>query len=171
MAFGRGVRRVVDEHRAADAGAVRAGALALLGRREYTGGELAAALVRKGYATQVVQEVVADLAGEHLVDDVRYAEGLVRALTARGQGPARIRQALRAAGLTDPQIAAALDNGFDWQTLAAEVRRRKFGAQAPREWSERARQMRFLQYRGFSGDHVAHALGGTIQEEDVPGAP
>jgi regulatory protein len=170
MAFGRGVRRRVDEHRAADAGAVRAGALALLTRREYASAELAAALSRKGYATQVVQEVVAALAGENLVDDTRYAESLVRMLVGRGQGPARIRQELRAAGLADAQIAAALDSGPDWQALAAEVRRRKFGAQLPREWPERARQMRFLQYRGFSGDHVARALEGAVQEEDLPPA-
>ncbi|HTQ36843.1 MAG TPA: regulatory protein RecX, partial [Steroidobacteraceae bacterium] len=111
MAFGRGTRRVVDEHRAADAGAVRAGALALLGRREYSSGELAAALVRKGYAAQVVREVVATLAGEQLVDDARYAESLVRTLAARGQGPARIRQELKTAGVAEPQAALALESG------------------------------------------------------------
>jgi regulatory protein len=164
MPFGHGVRRRVDEHRAADAGAVRTGALALLARREYAGAELAAALERKGYARQVVQEVVADLAGEHLVDDQRYAAALVRTLAHRGQGPARIRQELRAAGLGDAEVAAALDGGPDWPALAAEVRQRKFGAQVPRDWPARARQMRFLQYRGFSADHVAHALGGDVPE-------
>lgn len=169
MAFGRGIRRV-DERRAADAGAARAGALALLTRREYASAELVAALVRKGYAKQVVQEAVTALAAEHLVDDLRYAESLVRTLAGRGQGPVRIRQELRAAGLDDAQVAAAVESGPDWQALAAQVRRRKFGAQLPRLRTERARQMRFLQYRGFSGDHVAHALAGVIQEEDFPPA-
>jgi len=164
MGFGRRSARV-DEHRAADPAAVRAGALALLGRREYAGAELAAALVRKGYASAVVSEVVAELAGERLLDDVRYAESLVRQLAGRGQGPARIRQELLQAGIAAAQVAAALENGTDWHALAREVRSRKFGAAPPSGWPERARQMRFLQYRGFSNDHIGSCLG------DAPGVP
>ena len=158
MAFGRGARRV-DEHRAATASAVRSGALALLARREYASGELTAALVRKGYSLPVVKEVVATMAGEHLVDDARYAESLVRMLVGRGLGPLRIRAQLREAGIGDEQITAVLEEGPDWFALAAEVRHRKFGAEVPKQWPVRAKQMRFLQYRGFSGDHVSHALG------------
>jgi regulatory protein len=164
MTFGRRKARV-DEHRAADPQAVRAGALVLLGRREYATGELAQALTRKGYATEAVAGVLADLAEEHLLDDVRYAQSLVRQLAGRGQGPTRIRQELQQAGIA-PQVAAeALDTGPDWHALAQEVRIRKFGAARPAGWAERARQMRFLQYRGFSNDHIGSCLGGD------PGVP
>jgi regulatory protein len=165
MAFGRARRARVDEHRAADPAAVRAGALALLGRREYASGELASALIRKGYAAEMVTEVVAELAGEHLLDDARYAESLVRQLAGRGQGPARIRQELREAGLPEEQVTTVIEAGPDWGELAGEVRRRKFGAGRPVDWPERARQMRFLQYRGFSKDHIASALGGSGAED------
>lgn len=150
---------MVDEHRAASADAVRTGALALLARREYAGGELTAVLVRKGYSTSVVKEVVASLVAERLIDDARYAGSLVRMLVGRGQGPLRIRAQLREAGLQDDQISTALEEGPDWYALAAEVRHRRFGGDVPGEWKSRAKQMRFLQYRGFSGDHVSHALG------------
>jgi regulatory protein len=163
MAFGRGARRV--EHRAAGADTVRAAALALLTRREYASTELVSALTRKGYPATVAKEVVAALAAEYLVDDARYAASLVRMLVGRGQGPLRISRQLREAGLGDDQITAALAEGPDWQGLAAEVRRRKFGADVPQEWPARARQMRFLQYRGFSGDHVTHALGQSDPQE------
>jgi len=168
MAFGRGARRKVDEHRAADPGAVRSGALALLARREYASAELSSALTRKGYASDVVAEVVIELIDERLLDDTRYAGSLVRQLAGRGQGPARIRQELREAGLRDEQVVAALDEGPDWHALAAEVRQRKFGAEKPTDWPERARQMRFLQYRGFSKDHIGSALGnsGAVPDED-----
>jgi len=158
VAFGRAAKRL-DEHRANSADAVRLGALALLARREYASAELIAALVRKGYAAPVVKEVVAVLAADHLLDDTRYAGSLVRMLVGRGLGPLRISRQLREAGLADEQIAAALEEGPDWQELAAEVRRRKFGADVPHAWPARAKQMRFLQYRGFSGDHVSHAMG------------
>jgi regulatory protein len=164
VAFGRAARRV-DEHRAASADAVRTGALALLARREYASAELITALVRKGYSAPVVKDVVATLAGEGMVDDVRYAGSLVRMLVGRGQGPLRISRQLRDAGIAEDQIAAALDEGLDWYALAAEVRQRKFGADVPKGWPARAKQMRFLQYRGFSGDHVSQALGhGDPQE-------
>jgi regulatory protein len=168
MAFGRGFKRRVDGHRAADPGAVRMAGLAMLGRREYASGELVAALGRKGYDIPIAKDVVAQLAEERLIDDTRYAGSLVRMLAGRGQGPVRVRQELREAGLSDEQVLTALDEGPDWAALAADVRQRKFGAAAPADWPEKARQMRFLQYRGFSKDHVASALGnsGGITDDD-----
>ena len=151
----------MDSHRIADPQAVRARALALLGRRDYARGELAAALQRKGFDPQAISEVLSELAGEGLLDDSRYAEGLVRQLATRGKGPARVRQALQQAGVEAEGSATALSSGPDWLALASEARRRKFGAELPRSWPERARQMRFLQYRGFSADQIAAALGGA----------
>jgi len=170
MAFGRGLKRRVDEHRSADSAAVRSAALGLLARRDYSSGELTSTLVRKGYSAPVVREVVAVLAGERLLDDVRYGASMVRMLSGRGLGPVRIRHELRDAGLADDQIAAALEDGPEWVTLAADVRRRKFGADVPRDWPARAKQMRFLQYRGFSGDHVAQVLDGSVPDEEPPTA-
>jgi regulatory protein len=108
-----------------------------------------------------VAEVVAEMVGERLVDDERYAEGLVRVLGARGKGPRHVRQELSGAGLAPTQVESAMAEGPDWHALAAEARQRKFGAALPKSWPERARQMRFLQYRGFSKDHIASALGGS----------
>jgi regulatory protein len=143
---------------------VRSRAIALLARREYSRGELATTLQRKGFEPQAVAEVLSELAGEGLLDDGRYAEALVRQLVARGKGPARIRQAMQEAGIASDRIAAAMEAGPDWSALAAEARQRKFGAGIPRSWPERARQMRFLQYRGFSGDQISGALGAAETE-------
>lgn len=169
----RGRRARVDTHRAADPVAVRAGALAMLGRREYASAELIQALARKGYDQQVTQQVVAELAADRLLDDERYAGSMVRMLSGRGQGPARIRQALAEAGLATDLIEAALDAGPDWCALAGSVRVRKFGAATPGDWPERARQMRALQYRGFSRAQIDAALdaagcdGDTALEHDA----
>ena len=138
---------------------MRSRAIALLGRREYARGELATTLQRKGFEAQAVAEALSELAGEGLLNDERYTEALIRQLAARGQGPARIRQALQAAGIASDQVAGALESGPDWRALAAQTRQRKFGSGIPGSWPERARQMRFLQYRGFSSDQIAGALG------------
>jgi regulatory protein len=130
----------------------------MLARREHSSGELAAALARKGYASEAIVPAIAELSAEQLLNDTRYADSLVRMLVARGQGPRRVRQALLKAGLTQTQSETALESGPDWNALADEVRIRKFGARRPTDWPSRARQMRFLQYRGFSTDHIGSAL-------------
>jgi SOS response regulatory protein OraA/RecX len=39
------------------------------------------------------------------------------------------------------------------------VCRAKFGAQPAASWAQKARRARFLQYRGFSADHIRAATG------------
>ena len=56
-------------------------------------------------------------------------------------------------------VEVALAEGPDWRALVTEVRNRKFGPEPPPDWPEKARQARFLQYRGFSSDHIRLALG------------
>jgi len=94
-----------------------------------------------------------------VLDDARFAQAYVSYHAGRGQGPVRIGAELAALGLTAGEIDAALSAGPDWRALAREVRARKFGAAEPESRSEKSRQARFLQYRGFSSDHIRFALG------------
>jgi regulatory protein len=43
--------------------------------------------------------------------------------------------------------------------VAREARRKRFGSAGPADFRERARQGRFLQYRGFSSEQIRAALG------------
>ena len=115
----------MDAHRAADPQAVRATAIALLGRRDYARAELAAALQKKGFDSAAVSEVLSELAGEGLLNDGRYAESLVRQLATRGKGPARVRQALQEAGVPSEGVAAALEstNRRPWATSSGAISR------------------------------------------------
>ncbi len=142
----------------AQAGA-RAAAVALLARRDYASGELRSKLIDKGHDAATVDALLADFAARRLIDDVRYAERFVAYKAGRGHGPVRIRQDLKALGLQTELITAALESGPDFPRLAAEARVRKFGPRPPGDWQEKARQARFLQYRGFSADHIRSALG------------
>jgi regulatory protein len=47
----------------------------------------------------------------------------------------------------------------DWAATARELRRRRFGVSPPGDYPERARQARFLQYRGFTAEQIRAALG------------
>jgi regulatory protein len=155
----------VDEAQASDAQAARLAAFALLARRDFSIAELRGQLAGRGFAEAAIAEAVASLLDERLLDDERYAQNVVRTHAARGHGPRRIRQDLGGVGLDAALIDAALAEGPDWHAVARNVRRRKFGAEVPAEWPERAKQMRFLQYRGFSNDHIRSALGSSGADE------
>lgn len=143
--------------------------MGMLARREYSSGGLSEALLRKGYTPDAVNGALGALGAERMLDDTRYAESLVRALTRRGQGAARIRQALTKAGIDAEGAEAALAAGPDLAALAEDVRRRKFGAAVPRDWAGKARQMRFLQYRGFTSEQISRALSGAgVDEQPGP---
>ncbi len=141
-----------------DAAAAERVAVGLLARRDYGSGELAGKLVERGLAAPVIEALIVELSARGLLDDERYAGHFVAYHSARGQGPVRIRRDLGQAGVAAALIEAALA-GSDWAGIARQVRRRRFGAKAPASWAEKGRQARFLQYRGFTNDHIRSALG------------
>ena len=147
------------------AGGAAPTAIALLARRDLPSGELAARLHAKGYPSAEVREVIAELKARRILNDERYASNFIAQHAARGQGPLRIRRELTALGLSDELVAQTLAAGPDWGRIARAVRERKFGPVPPRDWPEQARQGRFLQYRGFSNDHIRSALGPDLDLE------
>jgi regulatory protein len=134
----------------------------LLARRDHASGELRERLRRKGFDGEVVEAIIGELAEERALDDARYAGNYVSYSAARGQGPLRIAAELKALEVPSEMIDTALSGGPDWKALALEVRNRKFGPEPPADWPEKARQARFLQYRGFSSDHIRLALGADL---------
>ena len=142
-----------------DASAAELAAVALLARRDFARGELASKLRERGFDRGLVEELVERLRARGLLNDERYAGHFVQYHSGRGQGPVRIRRDLEALGVDQVLIDAALESVPDWLALAREVRRRRFGATLPQVWREKGRQARFLQYRGFSNDHIRTALG------------
>jgi len=144
----------------ADERTVRTAALALLAGRDFARNELAQRLLRRGYQAAIVTTVVEGLAAQRLLSESRFVEQFIRQHAGRGHGPVRIRVELRERGVAqgdiDEGLAAATE---DWAGIARETRRKRFGLSPPGDYRERARQARFLQYRGFSAEQVRAALG------------
>ncbi|HLQ07555.1 MAG TPA: regulatory protein RecX [Steroidobacteraceae bacterium] len=143
----------------ADPEAVRTAAVALLARRDFACAELRAKLCSKGFEDAAAGQVIAELAARGVLDDRRFAENHVNWHARRGRGPIRIAAQLRRCGLPEELVDAALASGPDWHALARRARSAKFGRQPPASWADKARQARFLQYRGFSSDHIRAATG------------
>lgn len=141
-------------------------AVGLLARREHGRAELMRKLMARGYAAADVDPLLDRLAVQRLQSDARFAEAYVRARSARGYGPQRIRAELRERGITAEQI----DLAFAMQPVADtphidDIWRRKYAGRLPADYRERARQMRFLQQRGFSLADI-HALFGRLGAGD-----
>jgi regulatory protein len=141
-------------------------AVALLARRDFASLELAGRLQQNGHGPEAVAAVIAELTADRILDDSRFATQYVAYHAARGRGPRRIAMDLSTRGVAQIHIEAALAAGADWAALAREVRSRRFGPTPPESWADKAKQGRFLQYRGFSSDHIRSALGPDFESED-----
>ncbi len=145
--------------RFADPQAARKKAMDFLARREYGRDELERKLVTAGFDAGIAAAEVEKLAAEGLQSDARYAESFVQSRINQGKGPVRIREELRERGLGGAAVERSIEgSGQDWFELARAVRMRKFGADLPADFPEKARQMRFLQYRGFESEQVQVAV-------------
>ena len=126
----------------------------LLARREHSRLELERKLKARAFAGPELDGVLDELEHEGLLSDTRFAQSFAAARYARGQGPYRIRRDLKERGV---EVADELD-GFDWSASARQARVKRFGHDAPADLKDRARQIRFLEYRGFGQDEIRHAL-------------
>ncbi|WP_127476329.1 regulatory protein RecX [Sulfurivermis fontis] len=136
-------------------------AIALLAQREHSARELERKLCDKGFPSGRVAECIARLQQERLQSDARYAESYVHLRAGKGYGPLRIRAELAERGVADEFIAPPLEEmDGQWSELAEQARRKRFGNKLPQDFQERARQARFLQYRGFATEHFRHVFSG-----------
>ena len=100
-----------------------------------------------------------DLADQRLQSDSRHADIYIRSRAERGYGPQRIAAELKVRGTADDLIRAALAGAeCVWSTLARQVDRKKFGTKPVDSFETLAKRRRFLEYRGFSSEHIKIAL-------------
>ncbi len=152
-------RRRPEPAEASDPFQAELAATRYLARREYAAHELAERLRERGFAEEAVAVALENLKSAGLQNDRRFTEAFVSSRVGRGHGPVRIASELRRRGIPDDDIGVVLDEAADWGSLAGAVRKRRFGAAAPRGWAAKAKQARFLEQRGFAHDHIRAALG------------
>ena len=136
---------------------LKARALRYLSAREHSRLELARKLVRYAQESDDVEALLDALEAAKLLSQARFSESLVHRRAARF-GNNRILSELQSHGID----ADALDDikaglAEDEAARAREVWRKKFGRPAA-DAAERAKQMRFLQQRGFSHRAIQAAM-------------
>ena len=127
-------------------------------------------------AERWISELLERYQSSGLLDDARYAAALIRGFRARGASRRAIVHKLRARGVAQPTIDAALSEGerdttdSELEAAALLVRRRKLGHYRPagEEQARRRRDLGVLARAGFSLETArrALALGSSADTED-----
>ena len=160
-----------------------------LSRREHGRDELKQKLLDKDQDPQKIDALLDEFAEKGYQSDWRTALMLIREGMRKGRGRERIKQDFYKRKLTMPsnidelidmastesdEFADFIDpdapeEGVDWLKLAVEARVKKYGAALPESQKEKARQLRFLQYRGFKSSICFEALKydlDTLEDRD-----
>ena len=134
-------------------------AMDYLARREHGRSELINKLTKFGFQAATADDAVAQLVDDNLQSDQRFVEAFIVSRINQGKGPLKIRADLRERDIAGGIVEIGLEDAEqDWYASARAVREKKFGAEYPADYSEKARQMRFLQSRGFDTDHIQAAV-------------
>jgi len=156
-----------------------------LSRREYGKAELKQKLIDKEQELDKVDALLDEFEEKGYQSDYRTTLMLIRENIRKGRGRGRIKQEfyrkkIAMPGNIDELIDMAhtesdefsefvdddtdnLVDGVDWLKLAVIARTKKYGNDVPVEQKQKAKQLRFLQYRGFNTDICFAALNYTLE--------
>ena len=132
-------------------------ALKCLAAREHSRLELTRKLAPHAETPEQVDQALDDLQAKGLLSNERFAESMVRRKAARF-GTARLK-----AELAQHRLSAEITQPITQQLQATEFERaqalwqRRFG-ELPDSLEARAKQMRFLAGRGFSGEVIRQVM-------------
>lgn len=139
---------------------MRVRAMRYLARREHSRAELKAKLLPHVQEGEDLEAELDRLVLRGWLSDARTAGQLVNQRRARF-GTQRIAHELRQKGIAESLISEAMPQLKESELEAArEVWQKKFGT-LPANSSEKARQVRFLQSRGFALDVVSKVVRGA----------
>lgn len=136
-------------------------ALRLLSARAHTGSELRQKLLRAGFPPDEVDAAISECEKRHYLDDRLFAEDCTSLWLNRGHGARSIRCKLRQKGIDAELADAALERSEDREPEAAC---RAIEGKLPSLLREkdprkrRAKALRFLAARGFSGNALSAAM-------------
>jgi regulatory protein len=142
---------------------LRERAVAYLAQREHSRAELARKLAHHADDRDEIPPLLDELVRRKLLSDDRYAEARATAL-GRKFGATRIAWELRAKGVDKVAIAQATREVRATEVSRAREAWAKRFDHPPRGAAERAKQIRFLQGRGFSFDTIRRVVGGPDEE-------
>lgn len=139
---------------------LRERALRLLARREHSRAELVRKLALAGFSTDDICPVLDEFEEKNWLSDRRFAESYVADHRARA-GSIKLAYDLRQRGVGDGIVERVLGDTRDSELdRARAIWQKKFGAR-PADASEKAKQIRFMQGRGFAHEIIQKVMRGA----------
>jgi regulatory protein len=145
-------------------------ALRILAQREHSVAELTQKLIRRGYASDVVQRVIAECLRLNYLDDQRVVQQVLARLKRKGFGIHRVRSELLKKGLAGAEFEDDLCESLspaEEQIVARRVVLKKWKSlkHDPDPKKRKLRLQRFLRSRGFSDSVVVEVMAEVDREE------
>lgn len=121
--------------------------------------EIQQKLLTKGFEPADSTPIIEQFLASGLINERRFAENFIYWRSNRGYGPMRISAELQARGIPAEMIADLVeitDNA--WIIGARKSWQKHFKGKLPRDFNEKVKQARFLQYRGFTREQIERVL-------------
>lgn len=135
----------------------------LLARRDFAKNELIARLQRYAADPEEAVALAEEMESKNYINDERVAKILFNSEVSKGRGPRKIAEVFKTKKLEMDSISEDMSTN-NWVKVAYELKVRKFGKEVAIDPKEKARQARFLQYRGFGFDVISKVL--SLKEYD-----
>lgn len=157
-----------------------------LSKRELSSHQLKQKLLNKDFESSVIDKLIDEFQQKDYQSDYRCAAMLIRESIRKNRGRYHINQSLYKAKIhLENDLGYSLDEMLEhigesltdgtvldetqeinWLRLAVEARSKKYGDTVPTTPKEKAKQLRFLQYRGFTMSVCLDALAMTRADFD-----
>lgn len=132
----------------------------MLARRDHSALEIRQKLRTKGFTPEDIQTIILEVSQSGYLSESRFTEHYIRWRRGKGFGPERIMLELQTRGITAEMIAEQIDiTDNAWFNEARHVWQKHFRGKMPQDFKDKAKQMRFLQYRGFTREQIAKVFG------------
>lgn len=142
---------------------LRSYAFAVLTRKEYSKAELIEKLATWAMHREEVITLVEELSAQNYQSDQRVAEIMLSSQKRKGKGPNRIKMALKTKKIDTGLILEELKE-TDWVEQAYQLKVRKYGTEVATDPKLKAKQIRFLMYRGFEMDAIMKAINRRVDD-------
>ena len=134
-------------------------AVKLLSRREHSALEIRNKLARREFDEDEISQAIDELQQGGWLSDERFAEAYIRMRQVKGFGPIRIAMELNERGVDEGIIDDYLQTGDEiWQQILEQQYKKKYRKSTIADYNDKAKRIRFLQYRGFSLDSIYRLL-------------
>lgn len=130
-------------------------AVRLLSRREHSAFEIRDKLLKRDFEESEIEQAITELQQGGWLSDERYAEAYIRMRQLKGFGPVRIAMELNERGVKESIVDDYLHAGDEsWQQTLEQQYRKKYKNKSIEDYNDKAKRIRFLQYRGFTLDLI-----------------